>query len=119
VSLRPFAACLALLCLAACGNADRARLDRGMAFAHARFAEVATNPLAAVAFGSAGETGGSLSGYLAASMPPNADLPRFRDGAPEGPWGIALRALGDGRVVIEGYGASLDRPIRADTVAVR
>jgi hypothetical protein len=94
-------------------------MERGMAFARARFLAISRNPLAAMVFGSNVEQGATLSAYLAAEMPDNADLPRYQDGGPAGPWGIALRALGADTVLIEGYGEALEGPILVDTVALR
>jgi hypothetical protein len=108
-----------LTVLAACGSPERGRLERGMAFARRLFEEAGRNPLAAASLGGALEMGGNLSSYLYAGMPENADLPRFRDGRPDGPWTIALRAGRGDTIIIEGFGESLERPVLAETVLVR
>lgn len=109
----------ALLVLAGCAKPERSRLERGVAYARRQFVEASRNPVAAASLGSAAEMGGNLSSYIYAGMPDNADLPRFQDDRPSGPWSVALRALGSERVVIEGFGESLDRPVLAETVVVR
>jgi len=109
----------AVMVVGACANPQRDKLDRGMTFARRMFVEAGRNPIAAQALGSNTEMGGNLTTYLAANMPEHADLPMYQDDRPSGPWSIALRALGNDRVIIEGYGESLDHPLRADTVSVR
>ena len=108
-----------LLGAAACGNPDRSKLERGVAYARRQFVEAGRNPIAAASLGSTTEMGGNLSSYLYAAMPENADLPRFLDDRPSGPWSVALRAPGADTVIIEGFGASLERPLLAETVLVR
>lgn len=112
-------ALLMALSLAACGNPQREKLDRGVAFAARHFREATRNPAAAAALGSITETGGTLTTYIYASMPDKADLPRFNEGSPSEPWSIALRAFEGDKVIIEGYGDSLNRPLVAETVSVR
>ena len=108
-----------LLSALSCGNPQRDRLERGVAYARRQFVEAGRNPLAAVALGSTVEMGGGLTNYIANGMPDNADLPRFQDYRPAEPWSIALRSTGGDTVIIEGFGASLDRPLLAETVLVR
>ena len=108
-----------LIIAAACANPERSRLERGMDYAKRRLLEANRNPLAAASLGSIAEMGGNLSSYLYAAMPENADLPRFEDDHPSGRWSISLRALGGDTVIIEGFGESLARPIRAETIVVR
>ena len=111
---------LALVAAAsACGNPKRDHLERGIAYAKRQFLEANRNPLAAASLGSITEMGGNLSAYLYAAMPDKADLPPFHDGQTTEPWSIAIRALGGDTIIIEGYGETLARPIRADTVLVR
>lgn len=105
--------------VAACANPERDKLDKGMAHAKRLFGEVGRNPIAAMAFGSTREGGGTLAGYIANNSPEDADLPRFADDRPSGPWSIALRALGEDLVIIEGFGEKTDKPIVADTLSVR
>ena len=112
-------ASLVLTALAACSNPQRDKLDRGMAFARRQFVEVSRNPMANMALGNTAEMGGGFSTFLVANMPDNADLPRYEDNAPSGPWSIAVRAYGEDKVIIEGYGDSLNAPLIADTVSVR
>ncbi|HTI04545.1 MAG TPA: hypothetical protein VL549_04470 [Gemmatimonadales bacterium] len=100
-------------------NPERAKLDRGMAFARRQLGEASRNPMANMALGNTAELGGGFATYLAANMPDNANLPRYQDNAPSGPWSIALVAYGDDKVIIDGYGDSLDAPIVAETVSVR
>ena len=109
----------AVLVLAACANPERDKLDKGLAHAKRLFGEVSRNPISTLAFGSTLEGGGNLSGYIANNSPENADLPRFTDDRPSGPWSIALRFFGEDRVIIEGYGEKTDKPIVADTVSMR
>jgi hypothetical protein len=110
-----------LLTLTGCSkpNPQREKLDRGMAFARRQLVEASRNPIANMALGNAAEMGGGFTTYLAANMPDNANLPRYQDDEPAEPWSIALRAWGDGKVIIEGFGDSLNAPIVAETVSVR
>jgi hypothetical protein len=108
-----------LLVTAACGNSERGRLERGVAFAKKRFIEANRNPVAAISLGTVGEMGSTLSSYVAAGMPENADLPRIQDDRATEPWTVVVRAAGDGKVIIEGFGRTLERPILAETVLVK
>lgn len=119
--MRPTHALL-LLTLSACAprvDPRQAKLDAGMAFAHRTFARVGTDAISAMAFGSTVEQGGGLVTYLAANAPDGLDLPPINDGGPSGPWSLAVREIAGPAVVIEAYGDSLDRPLRADTVSLR
>lgn len=109
----------AVVLSAGCANPERDKLERGMAHARRIFADVARNPISAGAFGSTLEGGGTLTGYIAASTQDNTNLPTFNDDRPSGPWSIALRMAADDRVIIEGFGETTDKPLRADTVSVR
>lgn len=116
------AALLVLAFALACGEAappEQARLDRGFAWAVAELARVNTEPLAAASLREIRDQGGTLTTYVTAGTAPDADLPPFATGQPMVPWSVVLRELDGGRVVVEGYGASLDRPVRADTVVIR
>lgn len=110
---------LVAIAVAACSNPQRDKLDRGMAFARRQFVEASRNPIANMALGNAAEMGGGFSTFLVANMPDNADLPRYQDNVPGGPWSIALRAYGEDKVIIEGFGDSLNAPLVAETVSVR
>ena len=113
---------LLALALAACSKAPdprQARLDAGMAFAHRTFARVGRDAITALALGSTIEQGGTLTTFLAAQAPDKLDLPPISDGAPSGPWSLAVREIDGPSVVIEAYGDSLDHPLRADTVSLR
>lgn len=90
-----------------------------MAFARRQFVEASRNPIANMALGNTAEMGGGFSTFLVANMPDKADLPRYQDDTPSGPWSIAVRAYGEDKVIIEGYGDSLKAPLIADTVSVR
>lgn len=111
-------AALLLLLATACSNPNQDKLERGMAFAKGRFSEIGRNPIATAAFGSNVGSGGSLTSYLAASMPENADFPQFQDNQPVGPWSIALRLVGSDTVLIMGYGESTATPMKTDTVII-
>ena len=100
-------------------NPQREKLDRGMAFARRQLVEASRNPMANLALGNTAEMGGGFSTFLAANMPDNANLPRFQDNEPAEPWSIALRPDGEDKVIIEGFGDSLNAPIVAETVSVR
>ncbi len=115
----------ALICitvaLIACNKADprQARLDAGMAYAHRTFARVGHDAITALSLGSTIEQGGTLTTFLAAQAPDKLDLPLITDGAPGGPWSLAVYEIPGPSVVIEAYGDSLDRPLKADTVSLR
>lgn len=113
------AAVFLIVLLAACADPRRDKLDRGMAFARRQFVAASRNPVANMALGNTAEMGGGFSTFLAANMPDNADLPRYQDNDPSGPWSIAVRAYGDDKVIIDGYGDSLNAPLVAETVSVR
>ena len=98
---------------------QREKLDRGMAFARRQLSAASRDPMANMTLGNAAEMGGTFTTYLAANAPDNANLPRYQDNNPAGPWSIALRAYGDDKAIIEGYGDSLNAPIVAETVSVR
>lgn len=111
-----------LLGLASCGphtDPRLAKLDAGMAFAHRTFARVNTDAVTAISLGTTIEQGGGLVTFLAANAPENLELPPINDGGPSGPWSLAVRQIAGPAVVIEAYGDSLDRPLKADTVPLR
>ena len=118
-SLTTAALAIVAVTAAGCSNPNREKLDRGMAFARRQFVEVSRNPMANMALGNTAEMGGGFSTFLAANMPDNADLPRYQDNEPSGPWSIAVRAYGADKVIIEGFGDSLNAPLVAETVSVR
>ena len=115
------AAVALMLTLLGCAkpNPRREKLDRGMTFARRQLVEASRNPMANLALGNTAELGGGFSTFLAANMPDKANLPRYEDNEPSEPWSIALRAYGEGKVIIEGFGDSLNAPIVAETVSVR
>lgn len=90
-----------------------------MAFARRQLVAASRNPVANMALGNTAEMGGGFSTFLAANMPDNANLPPYQDNEPSEPWSIALRPYGEDKVIIEGFGDSLNAPIVADTVSVR
>lgn len=106
----------------ACGGGappEQARLDRGFAYAVTELERVNTTPLAAAALRDIRDQGGTLTTYVTAGMAPNADFPAFSNDQPMVPWSVVLRELDRGQVVVEGYGASLEQPVRVDTVVIR
>ena len=109
------------LAVATCGGTDpdRARLDRGVAWAVAELERVNTNALAAGAFREIRDQGGTLVTFVVAGVAEGADLPRFANDTPSAPWSVVLREIAGDRVVVDGFGASLDRPLVSDTVAIR
>jgi len=102
----------------ACSNPERSRLERGMEFARLNLERAGRDPAAQMSLQSIAEMGGTLVQYLAANAAPNADLPRFAEGRPEGPWSVVLRQMGAGVVILEGYGEDLSRPVLVDTARI-
>ena len=109
------------IALIGCNKADprQARLDAGMAYAHRTFARVGHDAITALSLGSTIEQGGTLTTFLAAQAPEKLELPPISDGAPSGPWSLAVYEIPGPAVVIEAYGDSLGRPLKADTVSLR
>jgi hypothetical protein len=108
------------LVLCGCGNPDQARLERGVEFARGRLEEVNHSPVAAMAFGSNDESGGSAVSYLAAGLPADADLPPFEMNAARQPWTVVIKSgPGPHDFTIEGYGTDLAKPLKTATVTVQ
>lgn len=112
----------ALVLLTACAEGPdprQAKVDAGVVFAHRTFARVGTDAMTALSLGSIAEQGGTLVDFLAANAPEGLDLPSITMERPSAPWSIALREIDGPAVIIEGYGDSLSRPYRVDTVPLR
>ena len=101
-----------------CCNSREGEVKRGVKFAKRRIEEVERNPMARVALASALETGGSFSTYLAASLPPDSDLPPFYDKIPQRSWCVVFKETSGDHVVIEGYGEDLSRPIITENARI-
>ena len=115
-------ALLLLACVIACGGGtppEQERLDRGFDYAVTELERVNTQPLAGAALRDIRDQGGTLTTYVTAGMAPNADLPPFATDRPTVPWSVVLRELDRGQIVVEAYGASLEQPVRVDTVVIR
>jgi hypothetical protein len=111
---------LSLFAVLACSAPpEQQRLERGMAFARRNLELATTSPMYNMTLVSLAQMGGGVSDYLYAVMKEETDVADFYDGVPEKPWSIGLRSIGMARIVVEGYGASLAKPILVDTVVVK
>jgi len=72
-----------------------------------------------MSLGSTLEQGGQLANYIVGTIPEKNDLPAFANDRPSKPWTVVLRVLTTDRVVVEGFGTSLDKPAVAETISVR
>jgi hypothetical protein len=107
-----------VLALAACGPSDEeARLDRTYRFTVHALRDVGRNPVAAAAYQSALEGGGTPVSYLVAGAPAQADFSDLVYDGPATPWTVVI-SDGDGEteLVVEAYGATTDAPLQSETV---
>jgi hypothetical protein len=79
----------------------------------------ATNPMVAMSLASMAEQGGTITTFIAASLPERATFTCFHEGPQPKAWCVLLRrGASPNDYLIEGYGAALDKPlVQEKTVA--
>ncbi len=72
----------------------------------------ATNAMAAMSLSSMTEQGGTITTFIAASLPERATFTCFHEGPKPKDWCVWLRrGAAPNEYLIEGYGAALDKPL--------
>jgi hypothetical protein len=72
----------------------------------------ATNAMAAMSLSSMAEQGGTITTFIAASLPERATFTCFHEGTKPKAWCVLLRrGAAPNEYLIEGYGAALDKPM--------
>ena len=122
--MRPLASllllCVALLTACSGANPEQEKLDRTFDFTVRMLRDVGRNPIAASAFGSAMEGGGTPVNYVVASAPENADFTDIVYPGPAAAWTVVIK---DGpsadALVVEAYAEATATPARSETVSLR
>ncbi len=72
----------------------------------------ATNAMAAMSLSSMAEQGGTITTFIAASLPERATFTCFHEGPQPKAWCVWLRrGAAPNEYLIEGYGSALDKPL--------
>lgn len=72
----------------------------------------ATNPMASISFFAMAEQGGTITNFIAASLPDQPSFTCFHEGPKPKAWCVWLRrGSAPNEYLIEGYGAALDKPL--------
>jgi hypothetical protein len=118
MTIARIATLLFALFLAACAQSgDEARLERTFDFTVKMLRDVERNPVAAAAYQSALEGGGTPVSYVVFGMPPQSDFSELEWQGPEKPWTIVIKqGPGETALVVEAYGADASKPVRSETV---
>lgn len=96
---------------------QKGKLKRDVEYVKRQFEAVNHNSMAKLSYFSMIEGGGSLAGYIAANSSPGQALSPIDD-QPERPWSLVLGQDDEGRIVIEGYGKELDKPLYREVVPI-
>lgn len=120
------AACTAVLAVqvAGCGigpaaDPREAEVRRAVSQVKSLIDGTATNPMAAISYFSMKEQGGTITTFIAASLPEQPGFSCFHEGPSPKAWCVRLSSgAAPNEFLIEGYGEAVDKPLVQERATV-